>query len=376
MEEPVYTPFEFFNLPDYLQRKIMIEELDFESVQNLCDATNEIENAKVKNFFERLCGSAGVWKDKFQHDLPRSFPRVMREALENESEEDVEYWKSAYKIYERTLRGSGEKLLYASRHGDLRKVRALLGLGSDSNFQDKAGLTALMGASRKGYPEIVEMLLAAGAEVNLRTKYGYTALIKASLGGYRGYREIVEMLLAAGADVNLRTEDEYTALMGASQFGHPETVKMLLDKGADVNLQDEGRYTALMLASRAGHAEIVEMLLDKGADVDLQDEAGTTALIRASEFGHPKIAEMLLKAGADVNLQDGDGETALMLALVTFESGSSTRDYDTIFTIIKYKPDPDIPNNAGETAISIAEGFELTSIVDTLLYLRRTRDAL
>ena len=36
MEEPVYTPFEFFNLPNYLQRKILIEELDLRSINNLC----------------------------------------------------------------------------------------------------------------------------------------------------------------------------------------------------------------------------------------------------------------------------------------------------------------------------------------------------
>ena len=36
MEEPIITPFEFFNLPDYLQRRILIEELSLESINNLC----------------------------------------------------------------------------------------------------------------------------------------------------------------------------------------------------------------------------------------------------------------------------------------------------------------------------------------------------
>lgn len=46
--DKIYTPFEFFNLPDYLQRKIILEGLDSDSIENLCKAAQKSKSKKAK----------------------------------------------------------------------------------------------------------------------------------------------------------------------------------------------------------------------------------------------------------------------------------------------------------------------------------------
>ena len=62
MEETVYTPSEFFNLPDYRQREIM-KELDLDSIENLCFAAYKSKSEKAQRFFSSYC-------EPFIADLP------------------------------------------------------------------------------------------------------------------------------------------------------------------------------------------------------------------------------------------------------------------------------------------------------------------
>ena len=60
--DEIYTPFEFFNLPDYLQRQIILEELDSESIENLCEAALLSESKKAKEFFSNFCKNSEIWR--------------------------------------------------------------------------------------------------------------------------------------------------------------------------------------------------------------------------------------------------------------------------------------------------------------------------
>ena len=99
--------------------------------------------------------------------------------------------------------GDGENLLKAAFAGDLAKVRTLLEKGTDIEYQDGSGVTALMAASSNGHKGIVQALLAKGAETDLQNKNGVTALYIASQNGHEG---IVQALLDKGAETDLQTK--------------------------------------------------------------------------------------------------------------------------------------------------------------------------
>ena len=86
--------------------------------------------------------------------------------------------------------------LKAAFAGDLPQVRTLLEKGTDIDYQNKDGETALFIASQNGHEGIVQTLLDKGADANRQSKNGVTALFTAS---HNGHYKIVQALLAAGA---------------------------------------------------------------------------------------------------------------------------------------------------------------------------------
>jgi len=367
MEETVYAPVEFFNLPDYLQRKILIEELDYESIENLCEAVEQEEdrNPRATRFFQDFCMNAQFWKDKFRYSFPRGFDGVNRAGVRSGAANYAFYWKNSYRTYEETMSFWEANLIESSEEGSAADVWGLLGFGVNPNFQDDSGKSALMAASKEGHTNIVDILLESGADPNLQNIHGETALMSASL---RGHLNIVRELLGSGADPNLQDGEGLTALTQAFARGHFEVIKELLKEGADPDIQDNNEQTVLMLASVGGDKETVQLLLGGGADPNLRERRGHTALMFAAMAGQDEVIDVLSVAGADVDLQNVAGETALNLALRFFKG-----DYKTIFGIIRYEPNPDIQDNRGETAIDIAERKGFDSVVDALLYLRREK---
>ena len=71
---------------------------------------------------------------------------------------------------------AGHPLVLASTFGHERAVRALLDHGADVNYQDRAGITALMRAVTRKKSSIVKVLLAAGADRTLKSKDGESAV--------------------------------------------------------------------------------------------------------------------------------------------------------------------------------------------------------
>lgn len=94
MEETVYTPFEFFNLPDLVQRKIMIEELDFESIKNLCEAASRSKSEQAI-LFNQLCADSEVWRSKFRYTFPSYFEGMDRDAAQH----CANFWRDSYEFF-------------------------------------------------------------------------------------------------------------------------------------------------------------------------------------------------------------------------------------------------------------------------------------
>jgi len=370
-QDTVVTPGQFFLLPDYLQRKIMIEELSDESINNLCTAAKGSNQEAPRLFYENICRNAEVWRAKFQYDFPTYFPEVVDNSEMSGAYNNFFFWKRFYRLYSQEVPKSSNELLWAVRSNNVEGVKESLKLGADPNITSDGegpyarGITALIGASNDDNADIVKLLLKAGANPNLVDRNGSTALIVAS---QENHTDIVpEMLLKAGADPNLANIQGNTALMNASFYGNTDIVKILLESGAELNLQNEDGMTALMVF-------IFEFLKAYELSFDFDIDIINPDVLLLEDAG--TVPFMLLNAGTDPNIQDINGNTALHYILNFYvkskeiESDIPEEPYlEIIFTLLRYKPNPFIPNNKGETAVSIASENGLNTVLDALLYL-------
>jgi len=76
------------------------------------------------------------------------------------------------------------RLMYLANEGDLDGIEELLDAGSDVNFTDIDGRTALHVAACQGRTDVVELLLRRGAEVDPRDRWGSTVISLAVIFRY------------------------------------------------------------------------------------------------------------------------------------------------------------------------------------------------
>lgn len=249
MEETMYTPFEFFNLPDYLQRKIMIEELDFDSINNLCEAASWSKSEQAI-LFSQLCADSEVWRSKFQYAFPSYFEGMDRDA--------ANFWKDAYESFGEKARDYEEELVDAVQLRDLSRVKDLLERGVDPNVRRynpsrEAMRLPLLFTSYHNQIEFVKTLLRAGADPDLEDDDGQTALLLAS---YAGNTEVVEALLQAGADINHISAQGATALYSAlagyerGLADNLDTIFKVIEYNPDLYIRKEGRILVLDKAEK------------------------------------------------------------------------------------------------------------------------------
>jgi ankyrin repeat protein len=149
--------------------------------------------------------------------------------------------------------------------------------------------------------------------------------------------------------------------MLAAQADDESLATRLLGAGAAVDARNANGGTALMYAGLGGAVSTGSLLIASGADVNARARFGWTALMVAAVKGQAQFCRLLLDADAEVNAQDTYGWTALMRA--------ASRNRQTTVALLLNDPetDPDISQSSGATALHIAAGLGLGSIVDTLI---------
>jgi ankyrin repeat protein len=190
-------------------------------------------------------------------------------------------------------RSKGDALVSAAAKGDLAAVAELIEAGTEVDWANDKGLTALIMASYAGRTGIARLLLESKADPSKPNADGETPLLVCA--NTTAAAEIVPLLLAAGAAVGGRTRDGRTALSAHAQGGRLEAVRALLDAGAGVNDADERGVAPLLLAVENGHADVVSLLVDRGADPTRRTiENGLTPLGCAIAKGNIAVGERLL----------------------------------------------------------------------------------
>lgn len=144
---------------------------------------------------------------------------------------------------------------------------------------------------------------------------GYTPLFFSILGNNP---DGMEVLLTAGANVDIVDKNgNNTPLIKASSMpivgDNPVFVEKLLAKNANPNAQNTNKDTALSLAILTKHIAIATKLIPV-TDLKLADKNGNTPLHQAAYLGLDEIVKLLIEKGADLNATNNAGKTALQLA--------------------------------------------------------------
>ena len=233
-------------------------------------------------------------------------------------------------------------LIYASKFGNLERVKQYISEGIDVNVRDSDNKTSLMHALDKisennNYNFIVNLLIDKGADINLKYE-GNTSLHMAIKG--KSDIKFIEKLISAGFDVNsinipffyslfsLLTNSilfislfshrkhsnfifmnfNQTPLHIACENGNKEIVEFLISKGADVNAVDYILNTPLHIACSHNYFEIIELLISNGAEIMCYNENNAIPLHKACENNNSNRAvNLLLSKGSDVNFINNAG---------------------------------------------------------------------
>ncbi|XP_058095450.1 integrin-linked protein kinase 1-like isoform X2 [Magnolia sinica] len=88
------------------------------------------------------------------------------------------------------------RIMYLANEGDLEGIEELLGAGTDVNYSDIDGRTALHVAACQGRTDVVELLIRRGAKVDSKDRWGSTPLADAI---YYKNHDVIKLLEKHGA---------------------------------------------------------------------------------------------------------------------------------------------------------------------------------
>jgi ankyrin repeat protein len=181
----------------------------------------------------------------------------------------------------------------------------------------------LLGAIRK--------LLERGADPNAANRIGRTSLMMATHRAHTGaigehpvppIKPVFDLLLAAHADIRKRAQDDGTALHFLARWQEDAELLRLVRLGADpLALDKSGASPFSLLASAKAGAATLGAILDtlpeakRASIVAESNAAGTTPLISAVRAGNVEATELLLdRFHVDPNVRNNADETALTIA--------------------------------------------------------------
>jgi uncharacterized protein len=128
-----------------------------------------------------------------------------------------------------------------------------------------------------------------------------------------------------------------------------------------VNTRDGGTgEAAIHIVVRRGDLGWLGLLYQKGANLNLKDRDGNSPLILASVSRWAEGVATLIRLKAQVNAQNRLGETALLKAV-------QSRDLDLVKMLLEAAANPDITDNSGTSARSVAESDPRAATIAKLI---------
>jgi ankyrin repeat protein len=207
---------------------------------------------------------------------------------------------------------SNTELHRTAKKGDVKKLKALIDLGVDINYEGSSGCTALHLATDCGHEAVVRLLLDKGADPMAKSSEGRTPLHTAAR---LGHPAVVRLLLEKVVDVHARDPSGSTPLHIAAYNGQESVVQILLEKSPLLEMAGPSGFTALHVAAFNGQSAVVRLLVEMGANIEARSDTGRTPLQLAAEKGHEAVVRHLLQQGANIMAKDSTGRTALQGAV-------------------------------------------------------------
>ncbi|XP_065837823.1 protein phosphatase 1 regulatory subunit 12A-like [Oscarella lobularis] len=228
----------------------------------------------------------------------------------------------------------GVVFLAATSSDDEDEVRRLLKDGSDVNYANVDGLTALHQCAIDGNDDMIKLLLDEGANINAMDNEGWTALHAAA---NCGHLSIVKFLIERGANISLANNEgelpvdlaedaevkqylvdeidrqgvDLNDARNAEEWIMMSDAEKMLKSGSSTDLYPStGGATALHVACAKGYIGAIKSLLAAAVDVNARDRDGWTPLHAAAHWGQTEACELLSLNGAKFDAKTYAGETA------------------------------------------------------------------
>lgn len=197
-------------------------------------------------------------------------------------------------------------LVTAVPQNDIATVSRILAENPQlSGTLNEDGLSLILLALYRGHQGVVEALLANKPALSIwdAAAVGDTARLQAYADEWPGW-------------LDEYNRDGFTPLQLAAYFGHTEAAQMMIALGVNIHAVSKNKdaLTALHAAAARGNLAIMTALLEKGADVNACQTGQFTALHQAAHRGDVPMTQLLLKHNADRTLRNEAGQTALAIA--------------------------------------------------------------
>ena len=257
-------------------------------------------------------------------------------------------------------------LQMAAAEGNQECVDMLIAAGADVNLENAEGENALFASIRSQNVNIFENILNHGVDPNSKNLNGYTLFQVASM--YHQFF-MAQTLISCGADVTLGPHNSYIIAYEADEKELATIVKLknpaLVPKAFKIKQQDIIENPEKMNKIRSTSGAILKHIIaDDSAQLGkvITDADDMDSLLSAAiDLNSTKCVKLLLTKGANVNLQEKNFRlTPLMSAI--------DHGFIPIFkAIMEHKPDLELVDSAGETAIFHAiHSKKMECIVDII----------
>uniref|UniRef100_A0A0L8FQU1 Uncharacterized protein n=1 Tax=Octopus bimaculoides TaxID=37653 RepID=A0A0L8FQU1_OCTBM len=210
---------------------------------------------------------------------------------------------------------NNEKLLQASRNGDIDAVKLLIAELNDGKIEldlnckgmrrSNRGWSPLHLSAYFGHTAVVKLLLEAGANFDIQNDMGDTPLHRAA---YTSREDVVMLLLSHGANIStVNTEGHTPKSLASAQVKHLLEASEKSDSRRLVN--------EFMSSSLHGQIDDIKGILNQNnaPDINSVDKFGNTALHLAALRNHKQVAILLLQYGIDTSLKNNNGQRAVDL---------------------------------------------------------------
>lgn len=195
--------------------------------------------------------------------------------------------------------------------------------------------------------------------LNDRSIFGETALAAACSNGNE---QIAQTLISFGADISLATWSGQTPLHLAARNSHLNLVRLLLESGSEVNSVDSRKATPLHSAAEAKQTEVAKLLLQYGANVIAVDENGHPPLYFPLERNDISMTRLFIAAAPDQIKLAGKYYKWLPLHFT-----AQFNILESMRLLLEHGADPDLVNDLGSTALTLAAYLDSSEIVHLLI---------